>query len=417
MCTRADMSGMRRLAWLGPALVVFCVGNGCVHKRTAMMVAVDDSGPQIVTKNRYTACIGKATPDGYFLASEWNRKLQKAQPGVFADNGIPFVFTQSFQLPGASTSWTVALAPTLVLPVCWSSFEGESVITVDVLDNPDAHAAFKTASRTDYASALLSPFPMLCYLGEAGFDDEPPKNRKWIRHDMGLIDLLGGGDAMIEYGDRIDDFGSGGSTMGPARANAYGIAVMLKQMEDAGKIDASRCKMQNATRQNTEPLVKADFELLDLLKEDDDGLRYAFSLKSRSGNVSLRESRKAQRELRRIIRNDFAASHPSANRTLLVVDFTEYALENEVIKGRATILPLNVLSFNYDKNTRRGVMAIRVDVGQLEDARRYVRQNIETVVRDKNAVLVSGDVPPDATFYLLGESVTNGVLKVDFKTE
>ena len=47
-----------------------------------------------------------------------------------------------------------------------------------------------------------------------------------------------------------------------------------------------------------------------------------------------------------------------------------------------------------------------------------MRRNIETLARDKNIALVTGEIPPNARFYSLGESLKDGnILEIEFKTE
>ena len=124
-----------------------------------------------------------------------------------------------------------------------------------------------------------------------------------------------------------------------------------------------------------------------------------------------------QSELRTMIRDDFAASYPSVNRAVLVVDFMKYEIDDSFLKGTASVLPLEVHAFDYDKNTRKGRMKIHVEATLLQDARTYCRRNIESIVRDKNVALVSGVIPPSARFELLDETVKDGILEIVFQAE
>jgi len=63
-------------------------------------------------------------------------------------------------------------------------------------------------------------------------------------------------------------------------------------------------------------------------------------------------------------------------------------------------------------------MAVRFGVGQYKDAREWIRQNIETLARDKNIALTTGEIPPAAKFYLGREELKDGnILEIEFKTE
>lgn len=47
-----------------------------------------------------------------------------------------------------------------------------------------------------------------------------------------------------------------------------------------------------------------------------------------------------------------------------------------------------------------------------------MKRFVETIVLDKNIALTTGQLPPAATYYSLGESLKDGnVLEIEFKTE
>ena len=73
---------------------------------------------------------------------------------------------------------------------------------------------------------------------------------------------------------------------------------------------------------------------------------------------------------------------------------------------------------NYDPDMRKGCIAVEFAKGHYAEARLWARRNIETLVRDKNVALVTGDVPSTAKFYLGAERVRDGnVLEIEFETE
>lgn len=45
------------------------------------------------------------------------------------------------------------------------------------------------------------------------------------------------------------------------------------------------------------------------------------------------------------------------------------------------------------------------------------QHNIICLVRDKNIALTTGQLPPAATYYSLGEKVDGNVMEIEFKTE
>ncbi|MBQ6471125.1 MAG: hypothetical protein IJJ33_04015, partial [Victivallales bacterium] len=71
----------------------------------------------------------------------------------------------------------------------------------------------------------------------------------------------------------------------------------------------------------------------------------------------------------------------------------------------------------YDAATRRGKLAVRFNPGQVEEARVYIQRNIETLVRDKNILLTTGERPPEGQYRSLGEKWNGDILEIEFETE
>jgi hypothetical protein len=140
------------------------------------------------------------------------------------------------------------------------------------------------------------------------------------------------------------------------------------------------------------------------LNNDEDNSLYLFSL--------------IQNEFRDAVRKDYHGTYLGTNSDSLIVDFPEYKLINGKIVGRAVVLTISVASLAYDPNTRTGKLAVKVNANQYEEARKWVRKNIETLARDKNIALVTGEIPPAAKFYLGREELKDGnILEIEFKTE
>ena len=376
---------------------------GCSHTRSTVMVTVDDLGPQIVTKNKYTLVYGDGAHNLRDFPDVSLEQLIAAHPHVFSSNGIPIVVKHKsgYSSKEGGVPFVIPLITPFILPGCAKGkLEGVSDYTIDVLDCPDAHATFQKKSRDDGCFALISPLPMLFYPTAGSFDGEPKNNCKFTRHFYSF-GIASGMDAR-ELSHMSED------------ATAYGIAALLKQMEDSGKINPAKSRSAvDVQSQNTSLLMGSAFDVVDFHRSDSDSHRYEFSLVCANGYLSLA----ARRVLSDTIRHDFAASYSSANRRVLAVDFTQYEFANGLIKGSATVLPLNILAFTYDNHTRKGSMRITVLADQLNAARQYVRQNIDSIARDKNIALIVGEIPPDARFELLDESVIEGVLEVKFRTE
>ena len=128
----------------------------------------------------------------------------------------------------------------------------------------------------------------------------------------------------------------------------------------------------------------------------------------------------ARRELRKVlrslIRDDYVASFPDAAKSV-IIDFPEYSLRNGILSGKSIALTFAVESLRYDSNRRAGTMRVRIGDNQLQDARGYLRRNIQSLARDKNIALDGSEIPPSAKIYLENESLKNGILEITFKTE
>ena len=396
-------------AFVRVVVILVTMGHivGCTHQRLTLMVSVQDKGAQIATTNKYTLVYsdGIHSMGSYGSDVDLDRLIAE-QPQVFSSNGIPFTVKHKWGLTpkNGSAPFIIPILMPFLIPSCQEGLTYESRYTIDVVDSPAAHAAFQKKERRDSCSAL-SPLPMLFYPTAGSFDDEPTNKCKFTRHHY-------------IFGWTLDTESAKKDISESQSATAYGIAVALKQMEESGKINPAKSRsVADVESQNANLWGGYNFDVTDFHRTDSDSYRYVFSLVSTNKNASLRESLAAKQVLSDTIRHDFAASYPSVNRTVLAVDFIEYEFADGVVKGTADVLPLNILSYNYDKHTRKGCMRIKVRANQFDAARQYVRQNVELIARDKNIALIVGEIPPDARFYLLDESVDDGVLVINFKTE
>lgn len=150
----------------------------------------------------------------------------------------------------------------------------------------------------------------------------------------------------------------------------------------------------------------------------DNEFAYAFRLRLKDGaDAGLSAMDRVKRELRATIAEDYVAAH--GGRTADVqVDFPVFTLKDAVIEGRAEVMRIEVASLRYDPQAQKGVIAVKIGSNRFEDARLWVRKNIETLAKDKNVALTTGKIPPAARFYLGAERVRDGnILEIEFETE
>ena len=118
-----------------------------------------------------------------------------------------------------------------------------------------------------------------------------------------------------------------------------------------------------------------------------------------------------------MFQEDYLDSYPAADSKALKVAFSDLKIEGRLVAGRASVLTIAPVSLSYDVHTRRGKLSVRFNAGQAEEARAWIHRNIKTLVRDRNIALTTGQQPPEATYYSLGETVEGNVMEIEFKTE
>jgi hypothetical protein len=149
-----------------------------------------------------------------------------------------------------------------------------------------------------------------------------------------------------------------------------------------------------------------------------DDFAYAFCLRLKDGaDAGLSAMGMVKRELRSTIAEDYVAAH-GGRISDVQVDFPSFTLKGNMIEGRAEIMRIEVASLHYDPQAQKGVIAIKIGANRFEDARIWVRKNIESLARDKNVALTTGTIPPAARFYLGAERIKDGnILEIEFETE
>ena len=78
----------------------------------------------------------------------------------------------------------------------------------------------------------------------------------------------------------------------------------------------------------------------------------------------------------------------------------------------------SVKSMNYNPSTRKGMIVVSIGTEGYESARKFARRTIETIVKDKNVALTTGQAPAQARYFIGAEKVLNGeVIEFEFETE
>ena len=410
---------------------------GCVQHRRWASPGVTDMGEQIVTRNKYRVVkfIPRAmTQKDVFYATFATKEtivsaMEEYYPGVSASDGIPVVVEEDSLCDVVNhTQWTIFmpfLCSVMTLPYVME-LEAHSRYTIKI--GEDA-VDFDVRFKDDGVATVLSPIALLF-----PYNEHPSFAKTefaWTDMQTALTE-----EKSIRFGNsRVD-----------SRAIAHGIAVKLKELEDAGKIDAMKLPHQsivgergsvetalkpNEPKKERQPSQESNqarqvpavaipaYKIISCKRDAGNGFSYRFVLELKGEDQSsLNTFRAVQKEFREAVKADYAESFPNVRIGSLFVDFPEYELDNGKIKGRAVVLTISVTSLTYDPNTRKGRMAVKVSANQYEEARKWIRKNIETLARDKNIALVTGEIPPAAKFYLGREELKDGnVLEIEFKTE
>lgn len=127
-------------------------------------------------------------------------------------------------------------------------------------------------------------------------------------------------------------------------------------------------------------------------------------------------------DIKRIVHDSYMDGHPLA-REEYVSETVRWSTEEEghILVYRAWAFSVQPVtdSWRYSSATRRGSVSLRLSGGMgAEEAKRWARENISSIVADKNVLIRAGEAPPPgATYRTLDEEYRNGVLTVEFSAE
>ena len=137
------------------------------------------------------------------------------------------------------------------------------------------------------------------------------------------------------------------------------------------------------------PAVKP-YSIESFAREPGDKYAYRFALKlNDASSADMTLSRRIQADLRQSVRDDYVASSGTKDAASLQIDFPEYAISDGKVVGRAVVMTVELLEFVYDPDTAHGRLAVKVNPQQYEVTRQWVRNNIATLAKDKNANILS----------------------------
>lgn len=448
----------------GVFAILLCVsGVGCASIRHATMVDVVDIGDKITTKYRYY-CVGTSQEDfrrwleegaediewspgsyrigGKSIESQNKLELSNIQPNVFSKGGIPILVAERTigeerwgKSDAARLGWFVFYMCTAgLLPVFPNGSETEKMFSVAIASDKVLARQLVVKERRDEIVSLFTPLAFLFYHGRPTFK---------------------GNEKSKVFSKTVCSLGAGGCSTG-IEALAYGLAVKLKELEDAGEVTddtmqsaallhrrhgeakrnsllkkalnqsslAINCtgyavdRVQDSNVLPIKPVVQTvnAYTLDRFVWDSDRDYACSFALKM-NGECTIEAFSSIENEFREHVRNAFLKSHPSVDARFLIVDVRPSVDKGKVV-GTAAVLTIKPVSMAYDAKMRQGKISVRFGPGQYEEARAWARKNIETLARDKNLVLVTGQLPPEARYYSLGETVKDGnVLEIEFRTE
>ena len=399
--------------------VCLCVAlNGCFSGsfRAYTTVSVDDVGDSISTKYRYNI---KDAEDLFHLMSSRDDQINlfndkryavdratAKYPHVFSDSGIPVALKIRSTEGGVENRWTLLLTilSVTLFPEINSSW---SELSFDVVVADDVETQFTMMSAKDSARGIF-PTALIPFGGMP----DCGANRIYGRSDR----VVGLDSAVQNSCETLFKQNSGFYLEG----FAYGVAAKLKEMEDSGKIDAMLRRQAAAKLQRQEAAkLRAPAHRVAKLAYDAGGdFACRFTLELQEMPLDPDKAKLAVlQEFGESLKEEYTGSVSGANQMSLAVNYADVKMDGKLIHGHATVLAMSIVSLSYDANARRGKLSVRFNAWQEKEAREWIRKNIEELARDKNIALASGQRPPEATYYSLGEKIDGNVMTIEFKTE
>lgn len=453
--------------------VVLLLSIGCYHERRVVVPLVGKIDMPIKTRHTYRVIREVEDTDRWLKYSDdVTESFAKYYPEVFSADGVPVCYeirthdwgddVQELGLTGTLSMLTATVIP------WWRNGENRIQIPVRPFGGEKSESHLGVYQRTDVVTSIL-PTPYLFLHGDPRPDDVKP-HKSFVNHDYWYPSWDAG---VFRHTDEAMAMGlaiklremeeSGFMTDEAVRAAKNAYAAYLadgkrqvhrerKVVEDVGgqnrqdycglkpKIDngimahekgacvGSGCLRDFQGKTQTpaavpvapRPAVEVPtYRVVSLERDSANNIRYKFVVELVGENIRdpLQGFRIVQRDFRKSVEEDYIRTYGPID-CAVRVDFSELKQVERRIEGVAIVLTIKPLSLSYDNQSRRGTVTVRFGVNQYEEARDWARRNIETLARDKNIALVTGQLPPEARYYSLGEKLKDGnVLEIEFKTE
>ena len=395
-------------------------GCFCGSVRTHATVSTQDYGENLSTKYQYRVIGVKGllhhSAYGFWRGIDIDNtaityELKARYPNVFSDSGLPLIVNVQPMGTKSRNGWTVFLtiiSATLYPNTSNISFSHDVDLTVscdvgkedcipvvDVkMDDRFSVVKFMDSAVSIFPTALI-PYGAIPYCGA---------NPVWGQKDK----VVGSDNGVLKSMSNFNHLNSGLLI----DAFTYGVVAKLKEMECSGRIDSMLRK------KDLDKSAVPTHALVNLVREAGNEFTYGFTLElsAEPDNPDMALSA-ILKEFGQSLKEEYTDSFPGANKAALIVDYLDVGISGTEIKGRAVVMIVAPVSLSYDAITRRGKLAVRFNERQMESARSWIRKNIETLARDKNIALVTGNPPPEATYYSLGEKIEGDVMEIEFKTE
>ncbi len=373
---------------------------GCCYKlRNCAFVTVNDVGDIKTTKYRYNPTIVSS----YALLDEG--RVKSMYPQVFSPSGIKITLRVNYDFDknsGVKYTWTqfLCVLSLFIIPACEKYYHSFSV-ELEMVDDETTNENFNFERSREFSEGLF-PFSFIPFSGTKNVGTYHIEQAE----KKGLVDTAEYNQAKsalpwIQYKDALSP-----------KAFAYGVVAKLKELEDSGRIDAMLQRLEAAKSK-----VPAH-DIVKFARDADSDFSYVFALElAEKPNDPNRVVSSVTQEFSKSVKESYINTYPGAKENSLVVDFSNVKVDGRRIEGRATVLSIKPVSLTYDATTRRGKLSVQFGSGQEEEARAWIRRNIERLVRDKNIMLVTGQMPPEGHYYSLGEKIEGNVMEIEFRAE